>query len=52
MFCLADIGSVSNLGNMDHHQSVAECHTNLVPNFAYLKDLDDVDPFNISGVDG
>ena len=48
---LADTGSGSNLGNIEYHQSVAEHHPNLVLKFAYLKDLEDVDPFNISGVD-
>ena len=38
--------------NLDYHQSVAECHPNLVIKFVYLKDLDDVDPFNINGVYG
>ena len=41
-----------NEGNIEYHQSVAEIHPNLVLKFAYLKDLEDVDPFNISGVDG
>ena len=36
---------------MEYHQSVAEQHPNLVLKFACLKDLDDVDPFNVSGVD-
>ena len=36
---------------MDYHQSVAEFHLNLVLRFVNLKDLDDMDPFNISGVD-
>ena len=40
-----------NLVNIEYHQSVAERHPNLVFKFAYLKDLDDVDSFNISGVD-
>ena len=51
MFGLADIGAGLNLGNLDCHQSVADLNPNLVLNFAYLKDLDDVDTFNISGVD-
>ena len=41
-----------NLGNIEYHQSVAGHHPNLVLKFVYLKDLEDVDPFNISGVDG
>ena len=40
-----------NLVNIEYHQSVANRHPNLVLKFAYLKDLEDVDPFNISGVD-
>ena len=49
---LADTGSGLNLLNLEYHQSVAKRHPNLVLKFAYLKDMDDVDPFNISGVDG
>ena len=49
---LADTGAGLNLVNLEYHQSVAERHTNLVSKFAYLKDLEDMDPFNISGVDG
>ena len=36
---------------MDFQQSVAESHHKLVAKFAYLKYLDDIDPFNISGLD-
>ena len=36
---------------MDYHQSVAERHPNLVLQFSYLKNLGDVDPLNIGGVD-
>ena len=36
---------------MDYHQSVVESYHKLVLYFAHLKYLDDVDPFNISGVD-
>ena len=49
---LADTGSSLNLRNIEYHQSVAERHPNLVLKFSYLKDLEDVDPFNISGVYG
>ena len=49
---LSDIGSGLNLGNIEYHQSVAEQHPNLVLEFAYLKDLDDVDKFNIRGLYG
>ena len=49
---LADTGSGLNLGNLECHQSVADRHPNLVFKFAYLKDLEDVDPFSISGLDG
>ena len=51
MFGLDNIGSVFNLGNMYYHQLVADLHPNLVSKFAYLKDLDDVYPFNINKVD-
>ena len=49
---LADTRSGLNLVNIEYHQSVAERHPNLVLKFVYMKDLDDVDPFNISGVGG
>ena len=49
---LANIGAGLNLGNLEYHQSVVERHSNLVLKFVYLRDLEDVDPFNISGVDG
>ena len=48
---LDDTRSGLNLVNIEYHQSVAERHPNFVFKFAYLKDLDDVDSFNISGVD-
>ena len=51
MYGLADTGARLNLVNIEYHQSVAERHRKLVLKFLYLKDLDDVDPFNISGVD-
>ena len=41
-----------DLGNLDYHQSVAERHPRLVLKFEYLKDLGDVDTFNISGAYG
>ena len=49
---LADIGDGLNLRNMEYHQSAAERNPNLVLTFAYLKDMDDVDLFNISGIYG
>ena len=49
---LADTGAGLNLGNFEYHQSVAELHPNLVLKFSYLKDIDDVDSFNINGVYG
>ena len=41
-------GAGSNLRNLEYHQSVADCHPNLVLKFEYLKYLDDMDPLNIS----
>ena len=52
MSSLDDTGAGLNLVNIEYHQSFAERHPNLVLKFAYFKDLEDVDPFNISGVDG
>ena len=49
---LADTGAGLNLVNIEYHQSVTERHPNFVLKFAYLKDLDEVDPFSINGVDG
>ena len=45
-------GDGFNLGNLEYHQSVAWHHPNSVLTFVYMKDMDDVDPLNISGVDG
>ena len=50
MFGLENTRSGLNLGNMDYQQSVADLHPNLVLKFAYFKNLDNVDPFKISGV--
>ena len=52
MYGLANKGAGLNLVNLEYQQSVAERHPNLVLKFSYLKDLEDVDPFNISGLDG
>ena len=49
---LDDTGDGLNLVNIEYHQSVAELQPKLVLKFAHLKDLEDVDTFNISGVDG
>ena len=51
VFFSADTGDGPNLVNLDYHQSVAERHPNSVLIFSYLKDMDEVDPINISGVD-
>ena len=51
MFGLVDTGSGSNLVNMDYHQSVVDHYPNLVMKLAYLNHKDNVEPFNISGVD-
>ena len=40
------------MGNIEYQKLSAERHPSLVLKFAYLKDLDDMDPLNISGVDG
>ena len=50
MSVLADTGDGLNLGNLEYQQSVSECHPNLVLKFAFLKNLEDVDLINISGV--
>ena len=47
---LTDTGASLNLGNLEYHKSVAERQPNLVLKFAYMKDMDDVDPLNTSGV--
>ena len=52
MFGLNYTGSGLSLVNLDYHQSVSERKPNLVLKFVYLEDLDDVDSFNINGVDG
>ena len=48
MFGLTDTGTGLNLGSIYCNQSVAEHHPNLELKISYLKDLDSVDPFNIS----
>ena len=52
MSVLDDTGAGLDLVNLQYHQSVIERHSNLVLKFSYLKDLEDVDTFNIIGVDG
>ena len=47
---LDETGAGLTLLNMEYHQSVTDQHPNLVLKFAYLKDMDDVGPFDISGV--
>ena len=49
---LANTGAGLNLVNLEYHESVAEHYPNLVLKFSCLKDMEDVDTFNISGVDG
>ena len=51
MFGLPNTGAGLDLVNLDFRQSVEECHPNLVLKFSYLNDMDDVDLFNICGVD-
>ena len=48
---LANTGYRLDLVHLDFRQSVAELHPNLVFKFVYLKDMEYVDLFNISGVD-
>ena len=52
MFGLADTGACLNMGNLDYQQSFEEHHPNLVLKFLYMKDMDGVDPFDISVVCG
>ena len=49
---LANIGVGLNLVNLEYSKSVTERHLNLVLKSMSLKDLDDVDPLNISLVEG
>ena len=48
---LDNTGAGLNLGNLEYHQSVAECHPKLMLKFAYLKDMDDVNTLNTSGLE-
>ena len=50
MFGLSDRGAGLNLGPVYYHHSALERHPNLVLKFEYLKVLDNVGPFNISGL--
>ena len=52
MFGLYDTVAGLNVINLNYHQSVVERQPNLVLKISYIKDLEDVDPFNISGSDG
>ena len=49
---LDDKGDRLNLVNLEYHQSAEERYPNLVLKFVCLKDLDDMEPINIIGVDG
>ena len=51
MYISAGTGARLDFGNMYYHQSAAELHLNTVSKFNYLKDMNDVGPLNISGVD-
>ena len=48
---LDDTGSGLSYVNLEYHQSVAERHPNLVLEFLYLKNMEDVDSLNIRAVD-
>ena len=52
IYGLANTGDGFNLGNLEYRQSVAENHPNVLLKFAYMKDLDNMEPFNIRRVDG
>ena len=52
MFGLYGTVAGLNVINLNYHQSVVERQPNLVLKISYMKDLEDVDPFNISGSDG
>ena len=45
---LDNTGAGLNMGNIDYHQSVTDRHAIFVLKSAYLKDMEDTDPFNIS----
>ena len=49
---LADTGDRQNLGNIEYHKLFVDHRPNLVLKLVHLKDIEDVDRFNISGVDG
>ena len=48
---LADTRGGLNEGNLEYHRSVANRHANLLLKCEYLKDMENVDPLNISGAD-
>ena len=52
IYGLDDTGAGLNLVNFECYQSVAERQPNLVFKSSYLKDMENVDPYNISAVDG
>ena len=48
---LADTRGGLNEGNLEYHRSVSNRHANLLLKCEYLKDMENVDPLNISGAD-
>ena len=47
---LLDTGAGLNIGRLSYHQSITECHPELVVQFAFLKDVPGLDPLQISGI--
>ena len=52
MSVVANKGARFNYATIENYQSVAEIQHNLMSKYVHLKDLYDVDPFNIIRVDG
>ena len=51
IFGLVDTGAKLYLVTLEYNQSMMDINANFVVKLAYLKDLEGVDPFNISVVD-
>ena len=52
LLALMDTGAGLNLGRLSYHKSIAEQRPEIVHQFAYLKDLDNLRPFGLGGVHG
>lgn len=50
--CLLDTGASLNVGRTEYHESIAKSRPDVVEFFAFLEDVDGMQPFTIGGVNG